>query len=114
MSGPTTSAKRSRRRTPSTQAGFRSTRGAVNFPGHPRFAVRVEIQRAHQVSRLHRLHERAVRGVHHDAIFLAVADPDVAGSWIDREPVYRAEFSLADFVAVPLRDELAVLVDADH
>src|SRR6266508_5538079 len=46
---------------------------------HPGLAVRVEIQRAHEVSHLHRLEERAIRGIDDDAIFLAVADPDVAG-----------------------------------
>src|SRR5262245_31894177 len=46
--------------------------------GHPRLAVRVEIQRAHEVSHLHRLEQRAVAGVDDDPVFLAIADPDVA------------------------------------
>ena len=73
----------------------------------------VEIKRAHQVSHLHRPEEFSVAAVDDDAIFLAVANPDIAVCRIDGEPMGRAEFSLAHLVAVPLIDELAVLVDTD-
>ena len=86
---------------------------AVLAARHPRLAVRVEIQRAHQISHLHRLEELAVAGIDDDPILLAVADPDIAVVGIDGEPVGRAEFSLPDLVAVPLIDELAVLVEVD-
>src|SRR5262245_28635284 len=44
---------------------------------HPRLAVRIEVERAHQIPHLHRLEEPAVTRVDDDAVFLAVADPDV-------------------------------------
>src|SRR5712692_2905051 len=48
-----------------------------------------------------------------DAVFFAVADPDIAVCGIDGEPMGRAEFSLSHFVAVPLIDESAVLIEVD-
>src|SRR5687768_4304941 len=81
---------------------------------HPRIAFRVEVQRAHQVSHLHRLQEFTVSRIDDDAVILAVTDPDVAVRGIDCEPVCRVELAWSDFVAEPLILELAVLVEMDN
>src|SRR5262249_17998236 len=84
---------------------------AVLTAGHPRLTVRVEVERAHEISHLHRLEELAVTRINDDAVFLAVAHPDVAVGRIDGEAMRRAELPLPHLIAVPLIDELAVLVE---
>ena len=67
---------------------------------HPWLAVRVEVERADEVSHLHRLEELPVARIDDDPILLAVADPDVAVGGIDGEAMSRAELSLSHLVAV--------------
>src|SRR5262245_52914094 len=86
---------------------------AVLTAGHPWLSVRIEIQRAHEIPHLHRLEKLALSRIDDDAVFLAVADPDVAIGRIDGESVRRAELPLPYFVAIPLVDELAVLVETN-
>ena len=86
---------------------------AILTARHPWVALRIELERANEISHLHRLEEFAVAGVDDDSILLAVADPDVAVCGIDGESMNRIEFSLADTVAIPLVDEFAVLIQMD-
>src|SRR5215510_297962 len=44
---------------------------------HPTLTVRVEIERAHEISHLHRSQELPVARIDHDSVFLAIADPDI-------------------------------------
>src|SRR5207247_7362282 len=86
---------------------------AILAARHPRLAVRIEIEGAHEVSHLQCLEKFSVARIDDDPIFLAVADPDVTIRGIDGEPMCRAEFSLSHLVPVPLIDEFAVLVEVD-
>src|SRR5258708_38018210 len=84
---------------------------AILTAGHPWLAVPVKVESTHEVSHLHRLEEPAVARIDDDAIFLPVADPDIAVGRIDGEPMGRTDFSLSHFVAVPFIDECAVLIE---
>src|SRR2546425_3385821 len=82
---------------------------AILTARHPWIAVRVKMEGANEVSRLHRFKELAIAAIDDDAILLAVADPDIAVRRINGEPMDRVEFSLSDTVSVPLIDEFAGL-----
>src|SRR5688572_12016609 len=81
---------------------------------HPRLPMRIEIQRAYEISHLHRLQKFAVARIDDDAVVLTVADPDVPSGRIDSEAVCRVELALPDFVTEPLVLEFAVLVDMNN
>src|SRR5205085_7458625 len=76
----------------------------------PEIVLLVEVKRADQVSELHGPEELAVAGIDNDAIFLTVADIDIAGFGIDGKTMGHGELALADRIAEPLVDELAILV----
>jgi hypothetical protein len=84
---------------------------AILSARHPGLAVRVKVEGADEVSHLHGFEELAVARIDDDTVFLAVADPDITVSGINREPMDGAEFPWSDLIPVPLIDEGAVPVE---
>jgi hypothetical protein len=56
---------------------------------HPRVAVRIEMERANEISHLHRSEELPIAAVDDNPILFPVADPDIAVCRINRQPMDR-------------------------
>src|SRR5579863_9075318 len=73
----------------------------------------VKMQRANEVPHLNASEEMAVCRVDNDPEVLAVADPNVAVCGINRRAVRAVEFTRSAIVAIPLIDEVAVLIEVN-
>ena len=87
---------------------------AILSARHPRIAVRVEADRADQISHLQGLEKVSILRINDDAILLSIADPDIAVGGIHRDAMGHAEFALPDAVAKPLIDEFAIFVQLQN